>query len=562
MEDNNSVEISTARVIIECFKAEGIKYVIGIPGSQILDLLDVIYNEKEKIRFILVRDERTASFMADGYAIASRSPGVCISTLGPGATNMVTGISAAYKASSPVIAITGKSKRQIHQKDYFQEIDEVEIFKAITKYSYMITHSEQAPDIIRKAFRIALSGRPGPVHINIPSDLLGKSIPFTPSFPSNYRPTIFSPYTTLEKELVEEILDLIMGAESPALFVGGEVLWEEAVQELIELAELLSLPAITTVNHLDAFPSTHYLGMGSGGKNGWESARKVLESADVVLAVGVHLNYLTTVFSPKFFKEGTKIIHVSSVPERIGAVYKVDCGILSNVRPFIKSMLEEVKKQRIKRTMDSKFSEWKKEYLNKLSSWEKDVSIPVKPGFLAYTLSRVMPEDAIYVLDGGNFAKFIRQSLLTYSQGTFFDAENFGTVGSGFPLAMGVKLANPDKPVVCVCGDGAFSYTLGDLETAKRENINVLTVIFNDHGYGNIRSYQKRYFKERYMGCNFDNPDYGEMAKLFGLWGRRITQPSEVKAALIEGLGQKCTAVIDVKTDPWELGEPTHEQSK
>ncbi len=549
---------TVAEAIVDCLKQEGVRYIFGLPGSQILELLDAVHREPE-LRFVLTRHEANAAFMAHGYALSSHSAAVCLATHGPGATNLLTGIAAAYKASAPVIALTGKAELDVHQRDFFQEIDEVSLFRPITKWSCMVTRAQQAPDIVRKAFRIALSGRPGPVHINIPVNLLRETISYPPLSPERYRAPEESPLEGLNDALAARVLASLEAARFPVVLAGGEILRERATPLLLELAEALSLPVVTTINHLDAFPAVHPLGLGPIGKNGWDCANRAIATADLLLALGAHFDFLSTNFSRDLLAPDTKIVHVSAVPERIGLIYPVESGVLSPTRPFLADLVRRVKGKPA-READPRPAAWKREWLAKRARWGEARETPIKPQYAAYSLHGVVPDDALYVLDGGNFAKFVRKCCDTREGGTFLNAEDFGTVGSGFPLALGAKMGQPSRTAVCVLGDGAFMMTLGELETAVREGIDVVAVVFNDSGFGNIRSYQHAFFDRRYIGCDFSNPNFGDIARLFGGWGTQVRQPEELEGALRQAFGVKGLAVVDVLVDPYALAAPTHQR--
>src|SRR4030043_1909302 len=301
--------ISGARAVVEVLREENIRHVFPLPGSQIIDVLDEIY--QSPIRAIMTRHEQGAAFMADGYARATRRVGVCMATVGPGAVNLVSGIAASYKASVPVIAITGVHDQKILERDSFHEMDQVGVFKPITKWSASINQTEKVPEMVRKAFRVALSGRRGPVHLALPSNVSAGEVDFQESSPSRYRTVMPS---ACPEEFIDEILRLLEQSKFPVIFAGGEVLWSRAGRDLIQLAEALQIPAVTTRDHPDAFPNKHPLGMGMIGKGRGEAGNRTMQRADLILALGVKFDYQSTRYGFDIIPERAKIIHVSINP--------------------------------------------------------------------------------------------------------------------------------------------------------------------------------------------------------------------------------------------------------
>ena len=542
--------ISGARAVVEVFREENIRHVFHLPGSQIIDILDEIY--QSPIRAIMTRHEQGAAFMADGYARATRGVGVCMATVGPGAVNLVSGIAASYKASIPVIAITGVHDQKILERDSFHEMDQVGVFKPITKWSACVNQPEKIPEMLRKAFRIALTGRRGPVHLTIPRNVSEGGIDFQGSTPSRYRTAIPS---TCPENFTDEVLRLLEQAKFPVIIAGGEVLWSQAGGDLIQLAEALELPAVTTRDHPDAFPNKHPLGMGMIGKGRGEAGNRTMRRADLILALGVKFDYQSTRYSFDIIPERAKIIHVSINPEEVGRVYPIELGMVCDVGPVIKALLQRVKKKRLSFGLRRELEQIKLESQEKRDS-EIDVNtLPLRPQAIVRTLRDHLPRETIVVVDGGNFAKHVRRHFDFFENDTFHYPDDFGSVGASFPMALGVKLVKPGQPVVCVTGDGGFLLNSQELETAVREKINVIVVVFNDFGFGNVRAYQKEKFEGRFM-CDFDNPPFGELARLFKADGAQVKTLDELKEAVQTGLTCEKPYVIDVKMSREELQKP------
>jgi len=542
--------ITGARAVVEVLREENIRHMFHLPGSQIIDILDEIY--KSPIRAIMTRHEQGAAFMADGYARATRGVGVCMATVGPGAVNLVSGIAASYKASIPVLAITGLHHQKILEKDSFHEMDQVGVFRPITKWSASINQPEKVPEMLRKAFRVALTGRKGPVHLAIPSNISEEELDFKESEPSKYRAAI---PPTCPEEFVDEVANLLQHAKFPVILAGGEILWSRAGKDLVQLAERLDIPVATTRDHPDAFPNRHPLGMGMVGKGRGEAGNRVMKRADLILALGVKFDYQSTRYNFEIIPEQAKIVHVSVNPEEVGRIYPMALGIVCDVGPVIKVLLERVREKNLCFGLRAEAEEIKRESQRVRDAEINLEALPLRPQAIVRTLRDHLPPEAIVVVDGGNFAKHVRRHFDLFENDTFHYPDDFGSVGAGFPMALGVKLARPERPVVCLSGDGAFLLNSQELETAVRERINVIVVVFNDFGFGNVRAYQKDKFEGRYM-CDFDNPPFGAMARLFKADGMQVERMNELKDAIRAGLKSDKPFVIDVKMSREELQKP------
>lgn len=550
MKGENMAKISGARAVVEVLKEEGVQHVFHLPGSQIIDILDEVF--QSPMRAIMTRHEQGAAFMADGYARAIRGPGVCLSTVGPGAVNLVSGIAASYKASVPVIAITGVHDHKILERDSFHEIDQVAVFKPITKWSACVHQADKIPEMLRKAFRIALAGRKGPVHLAVPNDVSRGELDYEPSNPSRYRSAVPA---ACPDEIVEEIVNLMEKARFPVILAGGELLWSRAGKSLAELAEAVEIPVATTRNHPDAFPITHPMGTGLIGKGRGEAGNAVMNQADLILAMGVKFDYQSTRYNFEIIPQKAKIVHVSTDPEEVGRIYPVEIGVVCDVGTVIRTLLAKLREKRICFGLKKMVQEIKRES-QKVRDSEIDLeAFPLRPQAIARTLRELLPPETIIVVDGGNFAKHVRRHFDFLKTDTMHYPDDFGSVGASFPMSLGVKVACPDHPVVCLNGDGAFLLNCQELETAVREHINVMVVVFNDFGFGNVRAYQKAKFKGRYM-CNHDNPPFGEMARLFKADGGQVERLDELKEAVNTGLKSDKPYVIDVMMTREALEKP------
>jgi len=543
-------EISGARAVVEVLLEEGVEHVFHLPGSQIIDVLDEIY--KSPIRQVMARHEQGAAFMADGYARAKRGVGVCMATVGPGAVNLVSGIAASFKAQIPVLAITGIHDQRILEKDSFHEMDQVGLFRPITKWSACIYQSQKVPEMMRRAFRVALTGRRGPVHLAIPSDVSSGTLTFQPNKPERYRP---SQAPACSQDAVAEIFKLLNQSKSPVILAGWDILWSEGGAYLDELAEALEIPVATMLSSLGAFPYSHPLGVGIIGKGRGEAGNSVLRQADLILALGVKFDYQSTRYNHVIIPSAAKIVHICTDAEEIGRNYPIELGVVCDPGPVMKALVQTVRESRLNFGLTKSVQNIKRAARKILDQEIKPDQIPLQPQAIVRTLRDILPPETIVTVDGGNFAKHVRRHFEILQRDSFHYADDFGSVGASFPMALGVKVSCPDRPVVCLNGDGAFLLNVQELETAVREKLNVIVVVFNDFGFGNVRAYQKMKFEERYM-CDFGNPPFDQMARLFGAGGARVNRLDELREAVMTGLKSSGPFIIDVMMSREELQKP------
>lgn len=548
--------ISGARAVVEVLLEEGVKQVFHLPGSQIIDILDEIY--QSPIRQVMTRHEQGAAFMADGYARAKRGVGVCMSTAGPGAVNLVSGIAASFKAQVPVLAITGIHDQKLLGNDSFHEMDQVGLFQPITKWSACIHQPQKVPEMMRKAFRVALTGRRGPVHLAIPSDVSRGKLTFMPNDPNQYRP-FKTP--ACSEETVAEIFHLLKQSKFPVILAGWDILWSKEKACLDELAEALEIPVATMLSSLGAFPYSHPLGVGIIGRGRGVAGNSVMRQADLILALGVKFDYQSTRYNYDIIPSHAKIVHICTDAEEVGRIYPFEIGVVCDPGPVMKALVKKVKANQLNFNLIKSVESTKQAARKKLDGEINLDAIPVQPQAIARTLRDALPPETIVTVDGGNFAKHVRRHFEILHRDTFHYPDDFGSVGASFPMALGVKAFHADKTVVCLNGDGAFLLNSQELETAVREKLNVIVVVFNDFGFGNVRAYQKMKFKERYK-CDHGNPNFDQMARLFGADGARVQSLDELKKAVIEGLKSSRPYVIDVMMSREELRAPGFLKSK
>jgi thiamine pyrophosphate-dependent acetolactate synthase large subunit-like protein len=536
-------KISAAQAVVECLLREGIDYVWGIPGTQNLPLLDVL-RETPEIRFILTRHEQGAAFMAYGFARAAGRPAVVTATEGPGITNLATGIAAAYKGYVPVISISGQQEERVRDRDGNQDIDQVTFFKPITKWAYSIPSADKAQEAVRRAFRTALAEPVGPVHLEASRDIFLEHTERQEQAPSAYRTAALPDVTPAA---IDEAMALLSKAERPLFVVGGGVLREGITDAMMDLASRSGIPVATLQYFPDAFPTTHPLALGALGRNGWGSANKTAPKADVVVAIGAHIDYYSSTFRYGVFTPEQKIIHHNPVATDIGVVYPVAQALTGSTRSFVEGLSDRISRAG---------SRW--EWLDVAQArkdWDAErfgITDPAKPvpgPFLARTMRAALPQNGVMVVDAGNAGKHVRPLYDTFEPGTFMSIDDWASVGGSFPIAMGAKVAQPQRPVMVTVGDMGMMCNIGELETAVRENIPVVCVVFNDNGLANERAYQNELYGGRFFAVDYGHVDFAALARNFGAHGERVEEPGDLEPALRRALDSNRPAVVDVLID-------------
>jgi thiamine pyrophosphate-dependent acetolactate synthase large subunit-like protein len=535
--------ITGARAMVECLLREGVDHVWGIPGTQNLPLLDVLRDTPE-IRFVLTRHEQGAAFMAYGFARASGRPAIVTATEGPGVTNLATGIAAAYKGYVPVISVSGQQEEHIRDRDANQDIDQTTFFKPITKWAYSIPSAAKVQEAARRAFRTALAEPLGPVHLDASRDVFLEHTPRQDVAPAAYRTTVLP---DCPQSSLDEAMALLAKAERPLLVVGGGVLRERLTEAMMDLAERSGIPVATLQYYPDSFPTTHRLALGMLGRNGWGSANRAAPQADVVVAIGAHIDYYSSTFRHGVFTPETKIIHHNPVATDIGVVYPVALAVTGSTRSFVEGLSDRVAKsgQRWEwLDVEGARREW--------DSQRDTVAAPAKPipgGFIAKSMRAVLPHNGLVVVDAGNAGKHLRPLYDTYEPGTFMSIDDWASVGGSFPIALGAKMARPDRPVMVTVGDMGMMCNVGELETAVREDIPVVCVVFNDNGLANERAYQNELYGGRFFAVDYGAVDFGALARTLGAHGERVEEPADLDGALRRALDSGRPAVVDVAID-------------
>jgi len=541
------VEMIGAKALLEAMKAEGVKHIFGIPGGAIIPVYDALYDERE-IRHILVRHEQGAAHAADGYARASGKPGVCMTTSGPGATNLTTGILNAYMDSSPVIAISGQVPSSMLGADAFQEADMLSVMLPITKHNFIVHRAEDVPRVVRLAFKIAITGRPGPVHIDLPKDAQAGKADF--KIPADVK---YSKDVKLEPDVgqIHMAVNLLTQAERPLIFAGGGVIWSGASPEVVALAEMLGAPVATSLLGKGAIPEDHPLAMGMLGMHGRMAANLAISECDVLLGVGVRFDDRAT-GDVRYFAPKAKIIHIDIDQAEIGKIVRVDVPIVGDAKHALAAIIKGLKARAKRREL----SEW----LRRTEKLRKDLAprmdyddVPIKPQRVIKEIMGVLGDDAIVVTEVGQCEMWAAHFFSVSKPRHFISSGGLGTMGFGFPASIGAKVACPECDVVDIAGDGSFLMNSQELATAVDNKINVVVCILNNRYLGMVKQWQDLFFQKRrsavYLG---ETPDFAKLAEAYGAWGDRATRPSEIAPKLREALKCGKPAVLDIIIDPDE----------
>ena len=547
-----SQKLTGGQASIQSLKKEKTKHIFGLIGSATMEMFDALYHERD-INFIGVRDERTGTHMADGYARASNKPGVILAGQnGPGATNLVTGIAQAAAAFSPVISISGYISTKDKIQDAFQGIDQQSLFKPITKKTWTITKIQKIPHVFSKAFNLAMSPRRGPVHINLPRNILSE----TSKFNINQNKVSYENENNSngKKNDIKKAVKIINSASKAIIIAGGGIKYLGKYNEVINLAELLNIPMVTSAGHGDAIPSDHKLNAGQMGPRGNLVASKLVKEADVIIALGTRLGFNSTFFSYENVNKKAKIIQVELEKKMLGRYFPVSIGICADAITVAKQLFNEIKKNKLK----SEANNWTKKYLSERKKFLQKRNItedkfPIQPNSLFKQLRNVLPKNSAITLDAGTLCLQATDALEYYDPPSLFTPLDFGLVGFSFACGLGVKVARPDKTIISLMGDGGFGMTISELSTAVDYGINTITIVMNNKSWGAEKAYQKDFFEKHYIGSDISSPPFDKIAELYGAKGFKVEKVSEINEAVKAAINNKSPAVIDVAVDPKAL---------
>jgi len=537
-----------ARALMLALEKEGVKEVFGLPGGANLPMYDELY--KSNIRHILVRHEQDAAHMADGFGRVSRKPGVCFATSGPGATNLLTGIATAQADSAPMVAVTGQVPVKMIGKDAFQESDIIGMANPAVKYSYQPRTPEEIPEIVKQGFYIAETGRPGPVLLDIPKDVQQNEGKFT--FPDEVRIPGYHPWTDPDIPNIEKAIQLLLTSEKPIILAGGGVIISSAFAELQSIAEMLMIPVVTTFKGKGAFPENHPLSLGPIGMHGHAEANKVMTEADCVLAIGTRFSD-RSVGTFEEFERNLKIIHMDVDPAEIGKNQTTSVAVVGDVQASLRIMVKMLLKKATKKSDDNP---WLK-HVNEVKDYWRE-NLKLHPGEMGAAkilrkLREVLPKEAIVTTEVGQHQMWASLFYDVIQPGTFFSSTGLGTMGWGFPAAIGAKTARPDVPVVDIAGDGSFNMTEHSLATSVLEGLPVIVFLINNFSLGMVAQWQRTFYEKRMIGIDLKNcPDYVKLAESYGAQGIRAQSMDELEKAIKSGLNSDVATVIDIPIDPEE----------
>jgi len=523
------MEMTGAEALIESLKKEGVEHIFGYPGGTVLPIYDVLFKEKA-IKHILPRHEQGAVHAADAYARVSGKVGVCIGTSGPGATNLTTGIANAFMDSIPLVAITGQVATSLIGRDSFQEADVTGITQPITKHNYLVKEAADIPRVIKEAFHIASTGRPGPVVIDIAKDAQVNKLEY--KYPDKVDLPGYKPTLKGHPRQIKAAAKMISIAKKPLIYAGGGVIASGAAAELTEFAKKFNIPVTTTFMGLGAFPENDKLALEMLGMHGTAYANYAIQECDLLIAIGARFDDRVTGHLPSFAPKA-KHIHIDIDPAEIGKNVRVDVPVVGDVKQVLKDLQGQIKSAGNKHdAWLAQIAEWKKKYP---LSYKKTGEI--KPQYVVEMINEVTQDDAIICTEVGQHQMWAAQYYKFKQPRTWVSSGGLGTMGYGFPASIGAQIAHPDKVVFNIAGDGSFQMNIQELATAVIHKLPIKIAILNNGFLGMVRQWQELLYDKRYSSTNLcANPDLVKIAEAYGAAAMRITKPEEVKKALEDAL--------------------------
>ncbi len=547
--------LSGAEMVVRALRDEGVKYIYGYPGGALLHVYDALFQQDE-VEHILVRHEQAATHMADAYARATNKPGVALVTSGPGATNAITGIATAYMDSIPMVVITGQVMSFLIGEDAFQETDMLGISRPIVKHNFSVTRAEDIPSIIKKAFYIAQTGRPGPVVIDIPKDMTTPTERFPYEYPKSVKLRSYNPVTKGHSGQIRKAVDMLLAAKRPMIYTGGGIIMGDASAELTELAHLLKYPVTNTLMGLGGFPGTDPQFVGMLGMHGSYEANMAMHHSDLILAIGARFDDRVTNGVDKFCPTA-RIIHVDIDPASISKTVQADVPIVGPSRAVLEEMIQLVKESKKRPDQDAIDAWWKQ-----IDEWRArhggryrtDDSEMMKPQQVIEMLCKVTNGDAFVCSDVGQHQMFAAQYYKYNKPNRWINSGGLGTMGFGLPAAMGVKMNFPESDVVCVTGEGSIQMNIQELSTCKQYDIPVKIICLNNQSLGMVRQWQDMNYESRHSQSYMNSlPDFIKLVESYGHVGMKVTKYADLENAMREAFAMKDRLVfMDIYVDPFE----------
>ena len=541
-------QMRAGQAIIESLRAEGVEYIFGLVGTTTNSIVTELVGRSD-IQFVDTRHEEGAAFMAYGYARASGKPTACVTTSGPGTINLLTGVSLAYKGHAPVIVIAGDTARDYIGRDGSQAFDLVSLFEPVTNLAVQVNKTERIPELMQYAFRTALTAKRGPVFLDIPRDLIdGQTLEFDPPQPGAYRAV--NTHVEGDALAVQQAAALLKQARQPLIIAGGGVIDSEASADAVALAESLDMALVPSYGHNDAVPNSHRLYVGPPGGRGSGEALQAMNRADVILALGTRLNQSTTNWNDSVVDSQTRIIQVDIDPQEIGRNHPVTVGIIGDAQAVAQQLLRAIREEfpegRPNPEWRATIEELAAQRRSRIESERELGGDPMMPQRVYSELSRVMPRDCMVTIDAGVSAGLAYDRVQFEEPRTMFNYAGQGGLGMGLSVGLGTKLGRPDRPAISIQGDGGFLYTSQELNTAVRYGIPLVSIVLNNSCHGAEKAQQQRFYDEKYIGVDLENPRFDQLAEVYGARGFYVDRPQDIGDAVQEALAEQRPSVIEI----------------
>ncbi|EGQ8219413.1 acetolactate synthase 3 large subunit [Vibrio parahaemolyticus] len=547
--------LSGAEMVVQSLIEENVEQIFGYPGGSVLDIYDALHAKTDQIKHVLVRHEQAATHMADGYARATGKPGVVLVCSGPGATNTITGIATAYMDSIPMIVISGNVPNSLIGNDAFQECDIVGVSRPVVKHSFLVKKAEDIPETIKKAFYISTTGRPGPVVIDLPKDVMNPQIKLPYQYPESISMRSYKPTTSGHKGQIKKALKSLIEAKKPVLYVGGGAVISGAHEHILELADKLNLPVVSTLMGLGAFPGTHKNSLGMLGMHGTYEANMAMHEADLIFGIGVRFDDRTTNNLEKYCPNA-KVMHIDIDPSSISKNVKVDLPIVGSAEKVLTTMLGLLAEQDCGND-EAAITKW----WDNIQVWRdrqclsyETSSDRIKPQQVIETLHKLTNGDAYVASDVGQHQMFAALYYPFNKPRRWINSGGLGTMGFGLPAGMGVKFAMPEEEVVVVTGDGSIQMNIQELSTAMQYDIPVKIINLNNRFLGMVKQWQDIIYQGRHSNSYMSSvPDFAAIAEAYGHVGIRIETPDQLEEGLQKALDMKDRLVfVDINVDETE----------